>query len=151
MLVKTTALILALVSVALAQDGFIGRTPPVPGGCQDNFRLKKGCGVNGTDICCPIKMGRPSVINIDLGVKIGVDVKVGAGSGKDKDSKEDKKEKERKEREEDKKWKAKNCVPPAPAACATGYFGCPDNFGGDCCPEKSLCGTVGPKYGCFLP
>ena len=63
MLIKSIILTLAVASIAYAD--VISRTAPNPGGCKDGYHLKKGCGKDGTDICCPVKIGRSGVDDKD--------------------------------------------------------------------------------------
>lgn len=41
------------------------------------------------------------------------------------------------------------CHPPEPERCPEKYFGCPAEYGGNCCPENSFCAFNAPKYLCL--
>ncbi|KAF9904072.1 hypothetical protein EC991_003105 [Linnemannia zychae] len=44
----------------------------------------------------------------------------------------------------------RKCIPQlTTATCPTATFACPDNYGGNCCPDNSFCGTVGNAFGCY--
>ncbi|KAF9363940.1 hypothetical protein BGX34_002955 [Mortierella sp. NVP85] len=151
MLIKNIILTFAVATIAYAE--FIPRTKPNPGGCKDGFRLKKGCAKDGTDICCPVKPGRHSLIKINLGISIGIDgcdcgdkVKIKCkGCGKDDEDKCREKCKDKGKG----KGKDKDCVASDPEGCPATHFACDEGYGGNCCPNGSFCGTAGPDYGCY--
>ncbi|KAH7054772.1 hypothetical protein BKA57DRAFT_234974 [Linnemannia elongata] len=43
------------------------------------------------------------------------------------------------------------CIPQV-VGCPIATFGCPEEFGGNCCPDNSFCGFLGPeqRYVCFV-
>ncbi|KAK3823423.1 MAG: hypothetical protein J3Q66DRAFT_437779 [Benniella sp.] len=149
MLIKNIILTLAVASIAYAD--IIPRTAPNPEGCKDGYRLKKGCGKDGADICCPVKIGRHSSINVDVGIDIstGVDgcdcgdkvkTKCKGCGGDDEDKCRDKCKG---------KGKDKDCIAPEPSKCPAAYFACPADYGGNCCPDDSFCGTDEGRFVCY--
>ncbi|KAK3809426.1 MAG: hypothetical protein J3Q66DRAFT_373689 [Benniella sp.] len=120
MLIKTLSILLVTAAIASAQSKY-PRIPVIPGPdkCPDGYITKKGCGVNGTDICCPPKVGRP-VVAIDLGHLKG------------------------KISKEELAWKEENCMLPLPTTVCPG----PDQFKcayyGGCCRFGDACDAFGP-------
>ncbi|KAK3826414.1 MAG: hypothetical protein J3R72DRAFT_458009 [Linnemannia gamsii] len=43
----------------------------------------------------------------------------------------------------------KKCIPQV-VGCPKDTFGCPENYGGNCCPNDSFCGTTGESFVCYV-